>query len=318
MKGKVLLCVVVLSFVSGLAFGEYPTKPIVLVTHSSPGAGGDIFLRNLTKHLEPYVKIPLVVENRAGGGGAIALNYVVSAKPDGYLLLGVTPTFLQTPLLGKTARSYRDTTMVANVFFDPMVLYVRYDSPFKTFKDLIEDAKKNPGKQRWGGATPGSVEHMLTYKMQKVANIKTVPVSFEGGGDLLIAVLGGHVDLGIGEPGEIMGQVEAKKVRVLVNFTAGRLNALPDVPSIKELGYDAVVEKFRGIVGPKGLPAEVLKFWAEKIQILLKDPKYKKYYESVNLVPAFMDHETYTAYIEKKNVELAEYLGSIGLLKKAK
>lgn len=302
---------------SGLTFGAYPTKPIVLVTHSSAGAGGDIFLRNLVKHLEPYSKTSMVVENRAGGGGAIALNYVATARPDGYILLGVTPTYLQTHLIGKTAKSYKDTTAVARVFIDPMVLYVRNESPYKTAKDIIDEAKKNPGKQRWGCATPGSVEHMIAHQIQKVASINVVPVTFEGGGDLLVAVLGGHVDLGLGEPGEVMGQVEAKKVRILANFTGGRLDQLPDVPAMKELGHDIVVEKFRGIIGPKNLPAEVLSWWEDMIQKVLKDPKYKAYYESVNLLPAFQGNKAYTEFIEKENTKLAEYLKSIGLLKKA-
>lgn len=318
-KSSILLfsLLVSLTFISSLAFGAYPTKPVVLVTHSSPGAGGDIFLRNLAKYLEPYMKTGLAIENRAGGGGAVALNYIATARPDGYILYGVTPTYLQTPLLGKTARTYKDTTAIVNVFIDPMILYVRNESPYKSAKDIIEFAKKNPGKQRWGCATTGSIEHMISHHIQKVAKINVVPVTFEGGGDLLIAVLGGHVDLGLGEPGEVMGQVEAKKVRILSNFTAGRLGMLPDIPSMKELGYDVVVEKFRGIVGPKGVPDEAIKFWEEKIQQVLKDPKYKQYYESVNLVPEFMGSKAYTEYIDKKNSEITEYLKEIGLLKKA-
>lgn len=311
--------VVLLTLTAGAAMAAYPTKPVVLITHSSPGAGGDIFLRNMAKHMEPYLGgASLVVENKAGGGGAIALNAVATARPDGYTLLGVTPTYLQTPLLGKTARSYRDTTAVARVFIDPMILYVKYDSPYKSAKELMDYAKKNPGKQRWGGATPGSVEHMIGHQIQKVAKIEVVPVTFEGGGDLLVAVLGGHVDLGLGEPGEVMGQVEGKKVRILACFTEKRLDLLPDVPTMKELGHNVVVEKFRGIVGPKGLPAEVLTWWETKIQQLLKDAKYKKYYESVNLLPAFLGSKDYTANVEKENARLAAYLKEIGLLKEYK
>lgn len=311
--------VVLLALTAGMAMAAYPTKPVVLMTHSSPGAGGDIFLRNLTKHMEPYIGgASLVVENKAGGGGAIALNTVVTARPDGHTLLGVTPTYLQTPLLGRTARNFRDTTAVARVFIDPMILYVKYDSRYKTARDIIEEAKKNPGKQRWGGATPGSVEHMIGYQIQKVAKIEVVPVTFEGGGDLLVAVLGGHVDLGLGEPGEVMGQVEGKKVRILACFTDKRLEQLPDVPTMRELGHDVVVEKFRGIVGPKGLPAEVLTWWETRIQQVLKDARYKKYYESVNLIPAFLGSKDYTANVEKENVRLSDYLKEIGLLKEYK
>jgi len=198
-----------------------------------------------------------------------------------------------------------------------MVLYVRNESPYKSAKDLIEAAKKSPGKQRWGCATPGSVEHMIANQIQKVAKIDVVPATFEGGGDLLVAVLGGHVDLGLGEPGEVMGQVDAKKLRILATFTESRLGMLPEIPTMKELGYDMVVEKFRGIVGPKGVPQDASAWWEEKIQQVLKDPKYKAYYESVNLIPAFMGSKKYTEYIEKENANLTEYLKEIGLLKQA-
>jgi tripartite-type tricarboxylate transporter receptor subunit TctC len=319
-KSAILSVLLVFSLVlmAGPAMAAYPTKPIVLVTHSSPGAGGDIFLRNMAKHMEPYLGgASLVVENKAGGGGAIAMNYVATAKPDGHLLYGVTPTYLQTPLLGKTARNYKDFAPIVRVFIDPMVLYVRNESPYKNAKDLVEGAKKNPGKQRWGCATPGSVEHMIANQIQKVAKIDVVPATFEGGGDLLVAVLGGHVDLGLGEPGEVMGQVDAKKLRILATFTESRLGMLPEIPTMKELGYDMVVEKFRGIVGPKGVPQDASAWWEEKIQQVLKDPKYKAYYESVNLIPAFMGSKKYTEYIKKENANLTEYLKEIGLLKQA-
>lgn len=320
-KSRVIFFSIFISFtlMAGMAMAAYPTKPVVLVTHSSPGAGGDIFLRNLAKHMEPYLGgASLVVENKAGGGGAIAMNAVATSRPDGYTLYGVTPTYLLTPLLGKTARNYRDFTAVARVFIDPMILYVKYDSRFKSAKEVIEDAKKNPGKQRWGGATFGSIEHMIGHQIQKVAKIEVVPVNFEGGGDLLVAVLGGHVDLGLGEPGEVMGQVEGKKVRILACFTENRLPLIPDVPTMKELGHNVVVEKFRGIVGPKGLPAEVLTWWETKIQQVLKDAKYKKYYESVNLLPAFLGSKDYSANVEKENARLTDYLKEIGLLKEYK
>jgi putative tricarboxylic transport membrane protein len=320
-KSRVIFFSIFISFtlMAGMAMAAYPTKPVVLVTHSSPGAGGDIFLRNLAKHMEPYLGgTSLVVENKAGGGGAIAMNAVATSRPDGYTIYGVTPTYLLTPLLGQTARTYRDFTAVARVFIDPMILYVKYDSRFKSAKDVIEDAKKNPGKQRWGGATFGSIEHMIGHQIQKVAKIEVVPVNFEGGGDLLVAVLGGHVDLGLGEPGEVMGQVEGKKLRVLACFTENRLPLLPDVPTMKELGHNVVVEKFRGLVGPKGLPAEVLTWWETKIQQVLKDAKYKKYYESVNLLPSFLGSKDFSANVEKDNARLTDYLKEIGLLKEYK
>ena len=319
--GVVCLFILLTFCMTGVAMAAYPTKPVVLVTYSSPGSGGDIFLRNLAKHMEPYLGgASLAVENKPGGGGSVAMNYVVTARPDGYTLLGVTPTYLITPLIGKTARNYRDLTAVARVFVDPMLLYVKYDSPFKSLKDIIDAAKKNPGKQRWGLGLVGATEQMIAYQVKKVAKIDMVEVPFEGGGDLLVAVLGGHVDLGMGEPAELMGQVDAKKVRILCVFTEKRVATLPDVPTAKESsGYNIVIpEKFRAIVGPKGIPAEAVAWWEGKIQQVLKDPKYKSYYDSVNLLPAFLGGKEFGASVERDNTTITAFLKEIGLFKEYK
>jgi putative tricarboxylic transport membrane protein len=292
---------------------RYPTKPIVLVTHSSPGAGGDIFLRNLAKHLEGIVPVPLVVENRPGGASARAVAYVATSPKDGYVLYGATPTMLQTPMLTKTQYSYLDLQPVANVLFDPMILYVRAESPWKSLKDLVEDARRRPGQIRFGAATPGSVEHMIAYHLMSVAKVQMQPVTFEGGGDLLVAVLGGHVDLGVGEYAEIASQVETGKVRVLNSFTDKRIPGTT-IPTARELGYPVVVEKFRGLLGPKGMDPEAIAFWERAIQEVLRKPSYQMYLRSVYQVPGYMDHVQFKAYLDRTNMNLRRYLKSIGLL----
>ncbi|HEX7124382.1 MAG TPA: tripartite tricarboxylate transporter substrate binding protein [Thermodesulfobacteriota bacterium] len=293
---------------------KYPSKPIVLVTHSSPGAGGDIFLRQLGKHLEPILGQPIVVENVRGGASAKAVSYVATSKPDGYTLYGSTPTMLQTPLLTTTQHSYKDLKPVANVFLDPMVLYVKADSPYKSLKDAVEDARRNPGKKKWGAATPGSVEHMLVHNMAKTAKIKVTPVTFEGGGDLLVAVLGGAVDLGIGEPGELVSQVEGKQVRVLASFTDQPLPGA-DYPTAKQQGFDIVVVKFRGLLGPKGMPDQAVRTIENAVKKALESPEYKRYIEQVKLIPTFMNSEDYQKFLDDMNRQLTEYLQEIGVKK---
>ena len=301
--------------VSMAALGQsrYPTKPVVLVTHSSPGAGGDVFLRNLAKHLEGIVPVPLVVENRPGGASARAVAYVATSPKDGYVLYGATPTMLQTPLLTKTQYSYLDLQPVANVFFDPMLLYVRAESPWKSLKEVVDEAVRRPGQIRFGAATPGSLEHMIAYHLMSVAKVRVQPVTFEGGGDLLVAVLGGHVDLGVGEYAEIASQVQAGKVRVLNSFTEQRIPGTT-IPTARELGFPVVVEKFRGLLGPKGMEPEAVAFWEGAIQQVLRKPSYQTYYRSVYLVPAYMDHVQFRLYLDRMNMTLRRYLKSIGLI----
>ncbi len=293
---------------------RYPTKPIVLVTHSSPGAGGDLFLRNLAKYLEGIVPVPLVVENRPGGASARAVTYVATSPKDGYVLYGATPTMLITPIISKTPHSYLDLQPVANVFFDPMILYVRSASPWRSLRDVVEAAKQRPGQIRFGAATPGSVEHMIAHEMQKVAKIQVQPVTFEGGGDLLVAVLGGHVDLGVGEYAEVASQVQAGQVRVLNSFTEHRIPGA-GFPTAKELGFPVVVEKFRGLLGPKGMDPEAVAYWEGVIQQVLRKPEYRQYYESVYQVPAYMDHVQFRLYLDRTNQRLRRYLKDIGLIR---
>jgi tripartite-type tricarboxylate transporter receptor subunit TctC len=310
----VVLAVVLVAAAGAIGQGTYPTKPITLVTHSSVGAGGDIFLRNLAKHLEGIVTVPIVVENRAGGSSARAVSYVATSGVDGYILYGATPTMLQTPILNTTPHSFLNLQPVANVFFDPMILYVKNDSPWKTLTDIVNTAKQRPGTIRFGAATPGSVEHMIAHQIQKVAKIQVQPVTFEGGGDLLLAVLGGHVDLGVGEFAEVASQVQAGQVRVVNSFTAARLSGTT-IPTAKEQGVDIVVEKFRGLLGPKGMDPGAVAFWESAVKQALAKPAYRTYYSSVYLLPSYMDHNQYNAYLHRMNQTLRRYMKEIGVIK---
>ncbi|MGH2372798.1 MAG: Bug family tripartite tricarboxylate transporter substrate binding protein [bacterium] len=309
-----VLVSVLLICAAALAQGSYPSKPITLVTHSSVGAGGDIFLRNLSKNLEGIVNVALVVENRRGGGSATAVTFVATSPPDGYVMYGSTPTFLQTPMLTKTQHTFLDLAPVVNVFFDPMILYVKADSPWKTLTDILNAAKAKPGQIRFGAATPGSVEHMIAHQVQKVGKVQVQPVTFEGGGDLLLAVLGGHVDLGVGEYAEVASQVEARQVRVINSFTEKRIPK-STIPTATEQGVEIVVTKFRGLLGPKGMDSGAIAYWEKAVKQVLDKPAYKQYYESVFLVPGYMDHVQYRLYLDRMNQTLRRYLKEIGVLK---
>lgn len=309
-----VLAIVLVMTVGAIGQGSYPNKPITLVTHSSVGAGGDIFLRNLARHLEGIVTVPVVVENRSGGASARAVSYVATSPTDGYILYGSTPTMLQTPILTRTPHSFLDLQPVVNVFFDPMILYVRTASPWQTLQDIVNTAKQRPGTIRFGAATPGSVEHMIAHQIQKVAKIQVQPVTFEGGGDLLLAVLGGHVDLGVGEYAEVASQVQAGQVRVVNSFTAQRL-AGTSIPTAKEQGVEIVVEKFRGLLGPKGMDPAAVAFWEQAVKRALAKPAYRGYYTSVFLLPSYMEHDQYNAYLHRMNQTLRRYMKEIGVIK---
>ena len=291
----------------------YPAKVVTLVTHSSPGAGSDVFLRELVRYLQKYVNATFIVENDEGGSGAKAVSRVASAKPDGSMVYASTPTYILTSLLSRPTNTYRDLEPVANFFTDSEVIYVRTESPIKTVKDLIDQAKAKRG--RWGAANPGSLERQAAEQLKIAAKVNAAVVSHEGGGDMMINVLNGTLDMGVGEMEEIRAQYEGKKVRVIGTFNGTRIPALPDIPTIKESGYDVVLVKFRGIAGPKGLPPAVTKIWDDLAQKILADPDYQKLYNSEHLTPHFIGHDQYGSFIAQFATDTTTFLKSTGVIR---
>ncbi|MCA3628929.1 MAG: tripartite tricarboxylate transporter substrate binding protein, partial [Methylobacterium sp.] len=277
---------VALPAISRAAPMAYPHKVVTLITHSSPGGGSDVFLREMSKHLGRYIDATFVVENVQGGSGARAISRLATARPDGSVFYATTPTYIFTSLLSKPQHSFRDVQPLVNVFSDAEVVYTRADGPFKTLADVIAHAKEKRG--RWGAANPASLERQAAERLKAAAGVNAAIVSHEGGGDLMINVLNGTLDIGVGEIPELRAQLEAKKVRLLAVFNAQRLPTQPDIPTVKESGFDVVVQKFRGLAGPKGLPADVIGIWEKAIPQLLADAEYRRIYAAESLVPDFI------------------------------
>lgn len=265
----------------------YPTKPVVLVYHSQAGSGGDIFLRRMGSAIEKIIGQPIIVENRTGGGGSNAWLYVKDAVPDGYILLGISSTLLAGPLQTDMGVDYTDFKPIAQVFFDPTVIYVPANSPFNTFEDIIKDAQERPGQQSWGSGNPGSAEMMCVQKIAQLGDMDINVIPFEGGADVMVEIVAGRIDAAIGEFAEIAGQVDAGTIRLIANINSERMDNLPDLPTLKESGIDFVFEKIRGIVAPKETPDEVIQVWVDAIPKIYEDPDFKKYYTENVLFPLF-------------------------------
>ena len=291
----------------------YPQKVVTLVTHSSPGAGSDIFLRELVKYLQRYVNATFIVENDEGGSGAKALSRVAAAKPDGSMFYATTPTFILTSLLSKPTNTYRDLEPVVNFFTDSEVIYTRSDGPYKTLKDVLDHAKAARG--RWGAANPASLERQAAEQLKTAAKVNAAVVSHEGGGDLMINVLNGTLEMGVGEIEEIRAQLEGRKIRLLATFNEKRMVNFPNVPTVEELGYNVTVKKFRGVAGPKGLPPAITKIWDDVAQKILADPEFKKTYGEESLIPNFMSHDQYGPFITKFAADTGNFLKSTGVIR---
>ncbi len=292
---------------------RYPRTTVLLATHSSPGGGSDVFLREMAPYLSRIMGINVVVDNIAGGSGAKAMASVARTKPDGGLLYATTPTFVYTSLLSRPPATYRELEPLVNVFFDPEVIYTAADSKFKTLRDVLDQARKTRG--RWGAANPASLERQTLERLKQKAGANAVVVTFEGGGDMLINVLNHTLDIGIGELQELRAQIDARKVRLLGVVGETRIAQFPDVQTVKEQGIDLAVRKFRGLAGPKGTPPAVIAAWEAAIPRLLADPAYKKIYTQNGLEPGFLAHREYVAFMNDFGKQTAAFLKESGAIR---
>lgn len=290
----------------------YPVDTVTLITHSSPGGGSDVFLRELAKHLAPQLGVDVVVDNVKGGSGAKAMAYMASAPADGSVFYATTPTFIYTSLMSAPENTYMDLEPLVNVFVDPEVLYTSADSPFQSLDDVIAEAKAGNGT--WGASSPASLERQALEQLKVAAGVEASIVTHDGGGDLLINVLNGTLQIGVGEVQEMQSQLEAGEIKLLATFSGERLDNYPDLPTVKELGYDVEVRKFRGLAAPKGVPEDVIAMWETAIPALLDSPDYKAAYEPANLRATFMPHADYVTFINDFAGETETFLKETGVI----
>ncbi len=298
-----------------MAQTPYPQTRVTLVTHSSPGGGTDVFLRDLTKHLGPLMKTGFSIENIRGGSGASAIAHVAAAPPNGSMLYGTTPTYIQTTLLSKPQVGYEGLDPIVIVFIDPEVLYTRTESPFKSLADVITHAKANPGKSRWGASNPASLERLAMERLARATGVRAAIVSHEGGADQMIGVLNGTYDIGIGEVQELRAQLDAGKIRLLATLSDTRLAGLPTLATAKEQGFNVVVKKFRGLAGPKGMPDEIAKAWEDAIRKALALPEYKAQYTKESLIPMPMGRAEARRFTTEFAKEVTVSLKEMGVIK---
>jgi putative tricarboxylic transport membrane protein len=265
---------------------KFLTKPIEFVCHAAVGGGSDIMARMMQAVIEKEKLCPqtVTVVNRSGGGGAIAFAYVAGKKGDPHFWLTATTSFLTTPLLGKSKYTYRDFTALANLAYDDFFITVRADSPYKTMKDLIADAKKRPGQIRTGGTYAPGTDALISHLLEREAGVKFNYIPFKSGGEAMVALLGGNLDMFYPNPGEALAQLEAKKVRILAVASEKRLEAAPDFPTLRELGINVAFQQVRSIAAPKDIPQEAIRYYEELFHKLADSKLWKEKYIKENML----------------------------------
>jgi putative tricarboxylic transport membrane protein len=323
MIGIKWLTILVLAFiVSGttpLAVeGAYPEKPIELVTHSAPAGGGDIFSRHIVNLMEKekLVPVPLVVVNKAGGSGAVGVSYVAAKKGDPYTIFATSPGIYATLVKGEIKANIEDFTPICALIQDPNVLVVRGNAPYKNVKEFIVEAGKKRKGMSLGLSSIGGGDHAIAVKMGEAKGVEFNIVSFKQGTEAIMAIMGGHVDFGLGSPGETAGQIESGQLRVLATATDKRIPQMPKVPTLKEEGIDVSYTSIRGIFGPKDMPKDVVKYWESVFQKLTQTSSWKQYVEKEVVLDAFMGSVDFGKYLDTELPRLRGDLVQFGLVKK--
>jgi putative tricarboxylic transport membrane protein len=296
---------------------KFPEKPITLIVHAGAGGGSDIFARTLSGAFEKdkILPQPIVVENKPGGSGAIAFAYVGGKKGDPHFLLTAVTSFLTTPILRKSQITPKDFTPIANFAFDEYMVIVKAGGKYQSMKDLVADAKANPKKITVGGTQLGSSDSICAYLIEKVAGVQFNFIVFNSGGEVNAALMGGHIDMAVSNPGEALELAKANKVLTLGVFADKRLPGAPNVPTLKEQGIDAVYVQNRGLVAPAGIPEDARKVLEDAMLKYTKTKVFKDYIAEGMLSEAWMDGPTFGAWNETEYARYQVMLKDMGLLK---
>jgi len=301
-----------------IAGAAYPEKPIEFVTHSAPGGGSDIFARRVVDMAaqQKIFPVPLVVVNKPGGSGAVATGYVATKKDEPYMIFATTVSIYTTLAKGEVKVSLEDYTPICALVQDPNILAVRTESPYKNVKEFIAAAKQKRKGLSQGLASLGATDHILSHRIQKATGVEFNIVSFKQGTEANMALLGGHVDFGLGNPSEMAGQMEAGKLRALATATDKRLPYLPKVPTLKEEGVNVSIAQIRGIWGTKNMPKEAVQYLETAFNKLTKTPAWKKYLEDELVLDSFMGSAEYKKWLDTELKRYTQELSELGMIKK--
>jgi tripartite-type tricarboxylate transporter receptor subunit TctC len=311
------VCMLTLLCLVGAAkAADYPKGPINLLIPMDPGGAIDITARAIAAVLEPMLKVPIVSENRAGGGGSVGWMWLSRQKPDGYNIgANSVSTILQqyTGASGVKISEFEPISMIAYADFG---ISVPADSPFKTLKDLIDYARKNPGKMRISNSGTGSIWHLSSVALEEAARVKFTHVPFKSGKSGVVAMLGKHVEAAGSAVGEIAEFVKAGRARILGIGSPDKFSGFPDVPTFKELGYNVEVGCLFGLVAPKGTPKEIIKVLDDAVAKGVKQEKYISIQNDFGNRIRYLNSEDFGMQMKKEDVTYYELIKKVGLEKK--
>ena len=315
-----VMCIGITSFVAGNAQAAeaYPVRPIQIIVPFPPGGVADLVGRPFATAMEKQLKQPVVIVNKTGAGGAVGMQAQAVSKPDGYTLMVALSSISVMPevdaLFGRPlVYKLSDFAPIALLSADPTVLVVSSKSPWTTVADFVADAKKRPGEIKYASSGVYGTMHVAMEMFAHDAGIKLRHIPTGGGGPALNALLGGHVDAISGGPNVSIPQVKAGAVKVLAGWGDKRLSALPDVPTLKEVGYkDVEFYIWSGFFAPAATPEPVLKVLREATAKAVQAPEFKSAMEKMETPISYLDAPEFKKFWDKDANRLIKAVRNIG------
>lgn len=276
-----------------------PTKPIKIYVGFSPGGGTDIVARTLVAASQEFFPVPLVVVNKPGAGGTIAADFVAKQPGDGYsLLVAGGSESTSVPNHREVSYSLDDFRGVLRNIRARIILVSKAGSGIKTIDDLVKQAKAEPGKLAYASSGNGTLYHSTMLLFTKAAGVDMKHVPYKGGAPAMAALLGGHVDIALAAPEEAQAQVEAGQVNLLGLTSTERTDIFPDVPTLKELGYDVYLENQKGIVGPASMPDDVTQYLHDKFKMGMDTKVWQKMAGKLKLETSYLNGPDFKGAME--------------------
>jgi tripartite-type tricarboxylate transporter receptor subunit TctC len=302
------------------AFAEdaYPSRAITIINPFPPGGASDVVTRPLAAVLEPIVKQPVVIETKAGAAGAVGAQVAANAKPDGYTLLSHITSisgFAEVDkLFGRQPKFTRaDFIPLARFVADPCVLIVNDQQPYKSLKELTDDATKRPDEIIFSSSgLYGALHIPMALYLKAAGGLKMRHLPTNGGGPALTAFLGNNAQVLVSSVSACLAQVKAGKARPLALFGANRSKALPDVPTMKELGYNVEYYLWVGMFAPKGTPANVVAYLRTNLQKAAATEQFKTAMANLGQEVEYLDQPEFATFWDADAARIEEAVRDIG------
>jgi tripartite-type tricarboxylate transporter receptor subunit TctC len=314
---KAALCALALAAAPTLA--QFPERPVTMIVPFPPGGVADTVGRPIAEAMGNALRQPVIIENKAGAGGAIGMAQVAKSKPDGYTILLALSSLVVLPeadkVLGRQPSfQVKDLVPIARITADPTVLAVRADAPWKTWADFAAYAKANPGKLNFGSSGNYGTMHIPMAMLMNAAGLAMTHVPYTGAGPAIVGLLGGQVDAIATGPATIVQHVQAGKARVLAHWGEARLAALPDVPTLKELGVGVDYAQWSGVFVPAGTPEPIVAQLREAARAAASDPKVREVLGKAGSPILYQDSADFQRYVDADAAKMAEVVKRIGKL----